>query len=250
MVTRRFPFIMKKFSRAPASSTTALTPHKQPRPKPKQAAPTVPKVPTTAKCFEGKYNLSNMKIQSYKDFNVAKNVTHLILSKNPLVDFVGFPPCSQLIHLDMSGTEIHSFKGFPTFPHMEEIILSNTPVSNHPQYRIAILLITGSTLKTIDQSIINHPERQVANLYPPECQLLVKSGWMPTLPPPTPEEIDRISEKIVVERKKSIQVARASTPRKASQPVVVKSQKQILEHKIRQQEDEIAKLEELLANES
>lgn len=225
---------MKKFSRSPKLSSTAVRPATQ-RKTPVKGTPS--KRDIRGKIFAGRLIAVNVGIDDCKSIP-ATGYHELMLDMNPISSFQGFPPISGLKKLSINGANFTDFRGFPTLANLEDISLKGSPVMSHSYARIALLILCP-TLKTINGEAITNPERTLAKSYPSGCGLVIRSGWMPTIPPPSAEEIDSIVLKLV----ESKRTAHKSSQEQASKQITAPEERvkysDYLRRLIREQESRI-----------
>jgi hypothetical protein len=115
----------------------------------------------------------------------------------------------------------------------------------HPQARTALIIICPPCLRIVSNEVITLFERKFANMYPPECATVIRTGWMPIVPPPKREELAAIS-KASAEKQVPKTLTKTSTRKKAAQRVCLQSDLFIASQ--RKQEDELRALEQELDN--
>lgn len=184
--------------------------------------------------------LSNQGITSASQILITDDLKGLVVKNNKLPDFVGFMSSQTLETLDISSNPIGSLRGFPRLPNLKSIDLSKTPFARSEFYRIAVIIVCGRNIRVINGERISTSERQIAKSYPAECEALIRSGWIPTYPPPRPNELSKIRAEVT--RK---QTDAASKVVKA--PVLTRrvpqKQSERFEHEIATQAAELAQLE-------
>ena len=187
-----------KFSRSPSSLKTAVRPkgmkrlHKQDPPQ---------QVILSDKAFSGKLILRKSRINSVANLQIPDSIISINLSDNPISDLFGFPLLPKLENLELNNTNIENLCGFPCLPNLKTISVEGTPFNSQPTYRLAIILSQTPNLQKINGLLVTGSEKQLASQYSPECSKLVRAGWIPKIPPPTQDEIDRINSTIVEKRK-------------------------------------------------
>ena len=228
---------MNKFSRSPKLSGTAMRPVSRRKPAQKPA-PTERDI--RGKIFDGRLIAVNAGITNFKLLPTS-GYTELVLDKNMISSFQGFPPLSTLKKLSVNGAGFTDFRFFPTLPALESISLKGSPVMSHPYARIALIILCPS-LKTINDDGITNPERTLARSYPSGCQLVIRSGWMPTIPPPSADEIEGIVTRLV-EEKRTVHISRQIEDAKdVNAPQARVKLSDWLQRQIREQELRIEKL--------
>jgi hypothetical protein len=149
-------------------------------------------------------NFSNHLVRDCRDLP-RQGISEIYLSDNPITSFVGFPPINCLVKLSLDRTLIQDFRGFPRLPNLKSISMKGTPVMKHPQARIALIMLVGPNLRSINEERVARTERQLASIFSDECPGAIRAGWMPTIPPPTAEQWKKIlqdlAERTVSHRK-------------------------------------------------
>lgn len=135
-------------------------------------------------------------LESFNDLNIPHNTRNISVEYNNLQNFNGLPSLSKLEVLDISHNPIESLLEIPALPSIKSINISYTPFGNTEFARIALLLLFGSTLRSINGEGIKTAEIKVAKEYSPDCAHLVRAGWIVTYPPPNPQEILKIKKKL------------------------------------------------------
>ncbi|OHT01251.1 hypothetical protein TRFO_32001 [Tritrichomonas foetus] len=183
-----------RLSRLPPNSIRAIPITKrQPSPATRSSRaqpPTI--VETVCPDFGDSIVLSKRQFKSFSRIVIPANLKTLIITNNQISDFVGFNPSDNLETLDISHNPISSLRGFPTHCGIKSILLNGCPLAKNQFYRIALILVIGKSLRTIDGDRVTAAERRVANSYLPDCAQLLRSGWQITYPGPTKTEIPKI----------------------------------------------------------
>ena len=180
----------KSFKSRPSSSRSPYLREK--KTEPSNQKPVIIKM-NVATNFQDVFMCVGKNIVSIGQLNLTNEIRRLLLQKNQICDFVGFPSLPNLEVLNLSDNPIASLRGFPNFPSLKSIDLSNSPfVLNHLRhYKMAILLCAPG-IQIINGEKITKAERQMAKSYLPECVHLTKTGWIPTYPPPQASELNKI----------------------------------------------------------
>ncbi|OHS94955.1 hypothetical protein TRFO_38865 [Tritrichomonas foetus] len=230
-----------KFSRSPSNSKTALKP-KGAKKAPKRDQNQLLLV--TDRCFSGVLNLQNSLIHSLLSLKFPDSITSFILSDNPISDLTGFPAFPSLRNLELDRTNISNLKGLPFLPKLASISFLETVLCTKPTCRLALIISQSANLHKINGSITTGPEKQQAAQYPQACAQLVRSGWIPTIPPPNLAEIEQINAKIVEKRKNDKSKTKRTQKLNPTGSSVKESY--LLDEKIQSQEKEIEKLQRLI----
>ena len=226
-----------KFSRSPSSSKTSLKPKNQ---KTQQKREPVPQILMSDRCFSGNLIVQNSSIENISSIQIPDSITSLIISNNPISTFIGFPSLPKLTNLEFEKTNISNLNGLPLLPCLRSVKYNGTPFNIKSTSRLAFILSQTPVLHVINSTIITQPERQQANQYPQGCTQLVRKGWIPTIPPPTPTEVEQINAKIV-EKRKTERVRVSKTTK--NPPVLKCKESELIQKELDKQQDEIQKLQ-------
>jgi hypothetical protein len=186
---------------------------------------------------------ANKSLQSLASIPLPPNIKSLNAEKNQIVDFVGFIPSRHLETLKLANNPIASLRGIPPLPKLASIDMSGTPYSKHQFYRVSLLILFGTSLRLIDGERISGTERQLAKSYPAGTDALIRAGWVVSYPPPSPADLPKITASLagrVTQNRPRVAPAR-TVPMIVRRP---KTQSKIMDETLKQQELELAKLEE------
>lgn len=181
-------------------------------------------------------------LESFNDLSIPNSTKTLTVQYNKLTNFKGFPSLLKLEKLDVSHNPIESLLEIPNLPSIKTINVSYTPFSNTEFARISLLLLFGSTLRTINGEGIQSTEVRIAKEYPPDCVHLVRAGWIVTYPPPNPQEILRIKKKL--SKNFSARFKRRNEIKPVIAPRITEHQSSRYKKKLDDQEREMARLTE------
>ena len=149
------------------------------------------------------------------------------------------PSISTLETLDMSNNPLNSLQGFPELPHLKSINVSRTPLAMLPNYKVALLILAGKSLRVINGERISNADRHLALSYPKECSSLLKFGWSITFPAPKESDIPSLYSQI----SKRTQL-RTIEKNRVSRIKPAKNQSDIVNERLSSQEKEIKRMEE------
>jgi hypothetical protein len=196
--------------------------------------------------FSGLLNAPNHGIESCSQIP-RESITEIILSNYPISSFFGFPPLPTLTRLEMNGTSISDFRSFPILKSIEVISLKETPVMTHPQARTALIILCPHTLRIINVEAVIAYERKFAEMYPNECNAMIRRGWMPTVPIPKKEEIQRINR--MRRERETVASQKVATLAPALKfPLGVKSLTQVMNEEEEEQRRKITALQAQIEN--
>jgi hypothetical protein len=136
--------------------------------------------------------LVKKSISSLSGVIVPPNIRMLNVDGNLITDFLGFNPPPNFETLIISNNPITSLKGMPEIPKLLSITVSDTPFTKNTFYRVALIILFGSTLRVIDGERVSQAQRDIAATYPRRTADLLRAGWNITFPPPDPKNIPRI----------------------------------------------------------
>jgi len=159
---------------------------------------------------------------------------------------MGCPNLSHLQTIDLSQNPLSSLKGFPTFKSLQTINVEKTPFAKHQYYRIALIILCNS-LRVINGDRITASERNVAHQYSSEFIGLIRSGWIPTYPPPKAEQMSKIRAEISSQLTASVIHRDRPLFKTANSRRSVKKQSILFSEEIAQQNAEIEELEKEIA---
>ena len=142
--------------------------------------------------FNGTVIFTKRNVFSLTELELASDLIEIDLQHNKIQNFVGLPSLPNLKFLDLSYNPISSFFAFPSLPHLEEINLLFTPISQNQNYKIALIILLGKTLNTINGERITPAERNLAKIFPKGTDELLRNGWEITPMPPKTEEVPQI----------------------------------------------------------
>ena len=239
-----------RLSRLPPNAIRAI-PITRRTPSPTSRAPR-PAAQTTSETicpdFGESIVLSKRSFKSFSRLVIPPNIKTLVITHNMISDFVGFSPPSSLENLDVSDNPIASLRGFPAFCALKNFDCKNTPLARNQFFRIALILVIGKSLRSINGDKITANERRLAKSYLPECLMLLRAGWQITYPGPSKDEVTRIKAKMAEEVKNEAASSINNNSFRNTQPspVILKRkvrpQSKIYEDSLKKQEKEIEEL--------
>ncbi|OHT16460.1 hypothetical protein TRFO_02731 [Tritrichomonas foetus] len=152
--------------------------------------------------------------------STLKRTGQLILANEKLLDINSFSQSQELLSninllkvLDIRGTNVSTLEGLPYIPNLNtfladstqistfinfksirnasKVSFKKTPLTQYPKYKLALLVLCGNKLTTIDNAIIPKTLRSKSEKYPPIAIELIDRGWI--IESPCPDE-DRFNE--------------------------------------------------------
>jgi hypothetical protein len=115
------------------------------------------------------------------------NLKILILKNSPLKSLATLPPLPKLKTIIADKSQIEVLTGLGTHPRLTSLSLAKTPVSQTPNFRLAVLILIPK-LSNINGIAVTQSERHASEAYPPIAKQLVNKGWI--VPGPPPSEAD------------------------------------------------------------
>ncbi|OHT11960.1 hypothetical protein TRFO_18332 [Tritrichomonas foetus] len=119
----------------------------------------------------------------------------LDVSKTDITSLDGLSFYKGLAHFYGDYSQISTLRNFRNLRSVTSISLIGTPVSEHPNYKLSLLLVVGQSLKLIDGKLIPKNIRKNAKHYSPIAIDLINAGWMAEWPCPPIDELIELSEK-------------------------------------------------------
>lgn len=145
----------------------------------------------------GKLNLkNNIQIDLY-DFALDSFSSYIPLIKIldisgnfSIESLEGLPYLPNLHIFNADLTQISTFKNFKSIRHATKVSFRDTPISKLLNYRLAILIIIGKKLISIDGQAISNSLQQKYAQYPPIAGDLINNGWDVEYPCPSQEKLN------------------------------------------------------------
>ena len=101
----------------------------------------------------------------------------------------------NLMEIVANNTKLYSYKGLSRLKNVTVFSAKNTPLSQRPNFRLALLLAFGPRIRIINGEEITSKERMRAIKYASVCKSFVENDWDPTDEPPNEEETLKLIEK-------------------------------------------------------
>ena len=236
---------VSRFSRAPSSHSAVIKPAAR-RPSPYRTSKPIQELEANNTIykkskagnptFNDKIIMINKRLTSFSELEYEASTRSVDVKKNQIKSFLGLPSLKELESLDVSENPIPNFSGFPNLPKLRAITLTNTPLISNRNYKIALIILVGSTLRLINGERISASDRRFAASFPPETSTLLHLGWDITGHPPSPAEIPKIVANLTATTASSRpSISSARKQRKAS---VSKKLSASVSAKLSQQEEE------------
>ena len=145
----------------------------------------------------GKLNLKNNIQINLKDFSSKSFESYIPLIKVldisgnfSIESLEGLPYLPHLHVFNADRTRISTFKNFKSIRHATKVSFKETPISKFLNYRLAILLIIGKKLVSIDGAIFSNNLFQKYLQYPKMAADMINNGWYVEYPCPDLERLD------------------------------------------------------------
>ncbi|OHT04975.1 hypothetical protein TRFO_27421 [Tritrichomonas foetus] len=116
----------------------------------------------------------------------------LDISNNEITSLEGLPYLPHLSTFIADDTNISSFLNFKSIKHATKVSFKRTHISKLVNYRMAILLICGKKLISIDGKKIPTSLFEKISHYPKYTSELINRGWMVEYPCPPDNIIDEL----------------------------------------------------------
>ena len=114
------------------------------------------------------------------------------------------PQQPNLVEIIANNTKLYSYKGLSKLKNVTVFSAKNTPLSQRPNFRLALLLAFGPRIRIINGEEITSKERMRAIKYASVCKSFVENDWDPTDEPPNEEETMKLIEKYQPKKAKLI----------------------------------------------
>lgn len=125
---------------------------------------------------------------------ISKLIKEIDISYTKISSIEGLPKLPNLRIFSANNTRLDSFKGFLSLKSncAIKIEIKNTPLSSRMNFRLALLVLFGDIIVSINGKAISDKIRLQANKYNPCCAELINQGWEIVYPPPKEEELKEI----------------------------------------------------------
>jgi hypothetical protein len=126
----------------------------------------------------------NVGLRSFSDLEVPDGTQRAIFSDNVLTDFVGLEPSTALTHLVLDRNPVISFRGFPALPGLKVLSLVGSPLSELPNFRALAIICAGTQLANLNGTEVTPIDLSSAVPYGPaeHPRSLLIRGWLPRKP--------------------------------------------------------------------
>ncbi|EAY16868.1 hypothetical protein TVAG_150190 [Trichomonas vaginalis G3] len=154
--------------------------------------------------------LISLKGEDVNDFSIEtigeqKALLCLKLGKDTKVStFAHLPLQQNLKDIRANHTMLTSYKGLSRLKNLANFEIEETPMSQRPNYRIALILAFGPRIRTINKVEITSQERLKASKYPSICKTFIDNDWDPTDNPPNENEAKELMQKYAPEIAKAV----------------------------------------------
>jgi hypothetical protein len=137
----------------------------------------------------------HQNIRFFCELEIPDGIEQLHLAENSITDFVGLNDSDCLIDIVLDKNPIISFRGFPTLTNLQHLSLRRTPISKLPNFRALAVLCSGDQLKNLNGQEVTSVDRASAKAYlrsfpqlktqgdlDPIARDLIIRGWIPREP--------------------------------------------------------------------
>jgi hypothetical protein len=135
----------------------------------------------------GKLNLSGVPEPDLSLIRSRNSLKELNISRTKLTTIEGLAVQRNLQVFNADNSLLESFKNFKAIASASIYQLNNTPLSQDPNYLVAILLLTDSPRPIVDGKLIPASVRRRFDTYPRFAGDLLNSGWKLVYPCPEPD---------------------------------------------------------------
>ena len=139
-----------------------------------------------------------IRCESLKDVGSQKKLVTLFLNESPLTSLHTLPPQPCMKALIADGSCLETLAGLGNQPRLGELSLVDTPVAQHPNFRLSALICVGPRLSLLNGKPVKKIERRMAACYPPVAKYLVGCGWMAQFPPPSQLDFEYLAEEFEI----------------------------------------------------
>lgn len=124
-------------------------------------------------------------LTSLKGLGPQPKLKKLIISGNPIQSLEDLEIMPQMNEIIADNTKIDSFKGLLGHPKLTNVSFINTPLSKRRDFRLALCILIGPHLSSINNKKVTIDEKKVAVLYPIIARELISKGWEVEYPIPS-----------------------------------------------------------------
>ena len=131
----------------------------------------------------------------------------LDVSRNDITSIEGLRRFPKLTHFIANTTKIDNLRNFKVLEGVTTVSLENTPIAENENFRLALAIVVGASLKSINGKMITSSLARKAQSYPDVCRDLVNCGWMPECPCPDDEQLAELCTQYQVNKEESSSTA-------------------------------------------
>ena len=123
-------------------------------------------------------------ISTINDTDIPEKTTVLNLTDNKICDFLDFNDSAYITSLVLDKNPILSFRGFPHFENLEELSLCEAPISYLSNFRQLAIIAAGPQLKVLNGVDVTSSDITLAMQYGDleETRKMIVRGWIPKRP--------------------------------------------------------------------
>ncbi|EAX86755.1 hypothetical protein TVAG_440670 [Trichomonas vaginalis G3] len=239
---RRSSSVKNIFSRTPSTHASQIKPPPR-RPSPYSSSALNKSDTSRQNIYVDRFNnstiISNKNIKTFEGVEIYPETKSIYAQNNSIKNFTGLKSLQHLEAVDLSNNCIENFAGFPELPQLKSINLLNNPISKERYFRVALVILCGSTLRTINGERISPSDRKLAAAYLKETHILIRHGWNVTFPPPSKDCFQNIKKSLI-----SHEEPKQTSPSKPS--LRLHSMSDSFMRRIKDQETEKKRLQSLL----
>ena len=194
-------------------------------------------------------------ITSLEEFGTQHKLKTLDLtdtSFETLKTLKGQPWLETLI---VDKSPLKSYEGLSRHPQLREFSAVSTPLCERPNFRVAMLILVGPKLGTVNGTKIKRSERTLAASFPKIAKLLIEAGWDPSDKSLSKDEYMDLAEEYQVEYNGELVIDNEEVMNEMLKSPAVflprdeKEEKRIEQEKSAEYQSELESKDEELANE-
>jgi hypothetical protein len=123
-------------------------------------------------------SIPGQSIKSFSSLGLHEEIKTLNVSANPISDFTGFDLLPALTSLKADRTNITSLKGARIAPSLRCLSIESSPLGNSANLLVMSVISFGSTLKTVNGSVVSDKARELAQKLRPIVGSYLFEGYL------------------------------------------------------------------------
>jgi hypothetical protein len=127
---------------------------------------------------------SHAGIHSFCEVDLPEGIQRGVFSDNQITDFVGLTPSSSLEVLVLDRNPLLSFRGFPPLPALTTLSCLDSPLAALPNFRALAVICAWPHLTRLNRTDVTAADKTSAAAYgaPESARALLVRGWLPRKP--------------------------------------------------------------------